>query len=165
MNEISNDLNVMYGRQFIITDNIQKVYLYKINVIETKSHSLYGQTKSKDKVFNKPILLHVMLDVDNTKQEQYGGSGLVRDDTGNLTFGVYLQELEENNIEIDRGDIIRYNMSGEKNRFYEVESANNVTDTNENSFGGFYTYWKKVICTPVKGDTLPIDDDNYKELR
>jgi len=50
------------------------------------------------------------------KQQYYGenAGGIVRDDTGNLSFGIYLKELEDKQVDIDRGDIIEYNMSGQK---------------------------------------------------
>jgi hypothetical protein len=98
-----------------------------------------------------------MINVEEGKQEYYGGSqgGISRDDSGGISFGVYLKELEEKNLEIDRGDIIEYNMSGSKNRFYEVESANNVTDETKKTIGGFKPYWKKITGVPVKSDTIP----------
>lgn len=157
MSQNSFDLDVMYGRNFLQTDNAQEVILYKINIIETKSHNLYGQTKAKDKKFMSPVRLSVMVNVDASKQEFYGSNqgGIVRDDTGNLSFGIYLKELEEKQVDIDRGDIIEYNMSGEKNRYYEVENANNVTDETNKTIGGFKPYFKRVTATPVKEDVIP----------
>ena len=46
-------------------------------------------------------------------------------------------------------------MSGEKNRYYEVESANNVTDETKKTIGGFKPYWKKISGVPVKEDVVP----------
>ena len=156
MNNDSFDLDVMYGRNFLQTDNAQTVKIYKINLIETKSHDLYGQAKTKDKKFMSPIELSVMVSVENGKQEYYGGNlgGITRDDSGNIRFGVYLKELEEKKIEVDRGDIIEYNMSGEKNRYYEVESANNVVDETKKTIGGFKPYWKLIAGVPVKEDVV-----------
>ena len=51
MTDNSFDLDVMYGRNFLQTDNAQKVIIHKINIIESKSHALYGQSKTKDKKF------------------------------------------------------------------------------------------------------------------
>lgn len=157
MNNNSFDLDVMYGRNFLQTDNAQYVTIHKINLIETKSHSLYGQAKTKDKKFFSPVKINIMVTIDDGKQEYYGGSqgGISRDDSGNISFGVYLKELEEKQLEIDRGDIIEYNMSGEKNRYYEVEDANNVTDETKKTIGGFKPYWKKIIGVPVKEDVVP----------
>ncbi|GAG08512.1 unnamed protein product, partial [marine sediment metagenome] len=157
MSDNSFDLDVMYGRNFLQTDNAQKVIIHKINLIETKSHSLYGQSKTKDKKFMAPVELSVMVTISEGKQEYYGGNqgGIARDDSGNISFGVYLKELEEKKIEVDRGDIIEYNMSGEKNRYYEVESANNVTDETNKTIGGFKSYWKRIVGVPVKEDVVP----------
>jgi hypothetical protein len=157
MTDNSFDLDVMYGRNYLETDNAQEIILHKINIIETKSHNLYGQTKTKDKKFVSPIRLKVMVTVEDSKQDYYGGNpgGIVRDDTGNIVFGIYLKELEDKNITIDRGDIVEYNLSGQKNRFYEVDSANNVTDTTNKTIGGFKSYWKRVSGVPVKEDVVP----------
>ena len=146
MTDNSFDLDVMYGRNYLLTDNAQSVIIHKINIIETKSHNLYGQAKTKDKKFMTPVRISVMVNIEEGKQQYYGSNagGITRDDTGNISFGVYLKELEEKHLEIDRGDIIEYNMSGEKSRYYEVESANNVTDETKKSIGGFKTYWKKI---------------------
>ena len=157
MTDKSFDLDVMYGRNFLQTDNAQKVNIHKINLLKTKSHTLYGQSKTEDKVFMSPVELSVMVNIEEGKQEYYGGNqgGISRDDSGNISFGVYIKELEEKDFEIDRGDIIEYNMSGEKNRYYEVESANNVIDETNKTIGGFKPYWKKIVGIPVKEDVVP----------
>ena len=114
MTDNSFNLDIMYGRNYLDTDNVQEVTIHKINLLESKSHSLYGQSKTKDKKFMRPVRIRVMLNIEEGKQENYGTNpgGIARDDTGPLTFGVYLKELEEKHLEIDRGDIIEYNMSG-----------------------------------------------------
>jgi hypothetical protein len=157
MSENSFELDVMYGRNFLQTDNVQTIWLHKINVNQTKVHELYGQAKTKDKKFMAPVQLSIMISVEEGKQDYYGSGqgGITRDDTGNITFGVYLKELEEKQIEVDRGDIVEYNMSGEKKRYYEVESANNVADETSKTIGGFKPYWKRITGVPVKEDVVP----------
>jgi len=157
MTENSFDLDIEYGRNYLKSDNVQEVIIHKINVIETKVHSLYGQAKTKDKKFMSPVRISVMVNVEDGKQEYYGSNpgGIVRDDTGNISFGVYLKELQEKQIEIDRGDIIEYNLSGAKNRYYEVESANNVSDETKKTIGGFKSYWKRITGVPIKEDVVP----------
>lgn len=157
MTDNSFNLDIMYGRNYLITDNAQEIILHKINILDTKSHALYGQTKSKDKKFLPPVRLSVMVDIEDASQKNYGDNpgGIVRDDTGNLTFGVYLQELIEKNVEIDRGDYIEYNLSGEKNRYYEVENANNISDETTKTIGGFKPYFKVITAVPVHSDVVP----------
>ena len=47
MTERVFNLQVMYGRNYLRTNNNQVVKIHKINVIESKSHKLYGQAKAK----------------------------------------------------------------------------------------------------------------------
>jgi len=157
MSENSFDLDIAYGRNFLETDNVQEVIIHKVNVTKTKTHSLYGQSKTKDKVCFSPVKIRSRVTVEAAKQIYYGDNagGIVRDDTGNLVFGVYLKELEEKKIEILRGDYVEYNMSGVKNRYYEIENAENIIDTTEKTIGGFKSYWKKVTAIPVKEDVVP----------
>jgi len=157
MSDNSFDLDVMYGRNFLQTDNAQKVKIHKINIIDTKTHDLYGQAKTKDKKFMSPVEISVMVNIEASAQSYYGDNagGISRDDTGNLIFGVYLKELDEKQLEVDRGDIVEYNMSGEKKRYYEIENANNVTDETQKTIGGFKSYWKRVSAVPVKEDVVP----------
>jgi hypothetical protein len=157
MSENSFDLDIEYGRNYLQTDNAQKVKIHKINVVTSKSHQLYGQAKTKDKKFFPPVEISVMVTVEGNKQNYYGDNpgGITREDSGNIVFGVYLKELEEKELIIDRGDIVEYNLSGLKNRFYEIENAENVTDTTDKTIGGFKSYWKKVTAVPVKEDVTP----------
>ena len=62
---------------------------------------------------------------------------------------------KEKKIEIDRGDIIEYNMSGDRDRYYEVENAQNVVDSTSQTIAGFKPYWKQIIAVPVKEDITP----------
>lgn len=157
MTEKSFDLDIMYGRNFLKKDNVQWIVLHRINLLETKSHSLYGQSKPADKSFMEPIKLSVMVTVEDGEQLYYGDyeGGITRDHGGNLIFGIYLKELEENQTEINRGDIVEYNMSGENPRYYEVESSNMVTDITSQTIGGFAPYWKRITAVPAKSDVIP----------
>ena len=57
MTDNSFELDVMYGRNFLHTDNAQKVKIHKVNIVKSKSHTLYGQTKPEDKKFFPYFLL------------------------------------------------------------------------------------------------------------
>lgn len=162
MSEESFNLDVELGRQFLYTDNVQLITLYRINIIESQTHSLYGQSKPSDRKYFEPVKLYAMVSVADSTQIGYGDGGITRDDIAGIEVGIYLKELEENNVEINRGDIISYNMGGEKERYYEVEYANNVIDETSKTFGGFKPYWRKVKAVPVKEDTIPFINETKK---
>lgn len=157
MNETSFNVDVMFGRNYMKTDVVHQIKVYKVNIIETKTHSLYGQSKSSDKKYFAPVEINAMVTVEDQEQTYYGDGkgGITRDDTGPITVGIYLDELKEKNLEIDRGDIIEYNMSGERDRYYEVENAQNVVDSTSQTIAGFKPYWKQIKAVPVKEDITP----------
>jgi hypothetical protein len=164
MNENSFNLEKMYGREYLKKDVNFFITLYRINIITTKTHALYGQTKAKDKEFLVPIKLNAMVNIEDRTQDTYGGdeSGLVRDDSGNIRIGIYLDELNEKGVEINRGDIIGYNQSGDIERYFEVYDANNVIDTTSQTIGGFKPYWKQVYASPVKEDVSDLIKNHHQ---
>ncbi len=156
MNDASFNLDIFYGRNYLRSDVVHEVTIHRVNVLETKTHNLYGQAKTKDKKFFAPVKINVMPLVETAEDKYYGEGkgGIVRDDTGNLSIGIYLTELEEKQVEINRGDYLEYNMSGEKKRYYEVQFAQNVVDETSQTVAGFRPYWKKVTAVPVKEDVI-----------
>jgi len=157
MNDNSFNLDIMYGRNYLKSDIVHIIKLHKIDVVKSVVDDLYNQAKPGDKKYFAPIEISVMIGVDDVKQEYYGKSqgGITRQDTGPLTIGVYLDELKEKNIDFDRGDIVEYNMSGKRSRYYEVEDAHVVTDETSQTIAGFKPYWKRIIANPVKEDITP----------
>jgi hypothetical protein len=154
MNEDSFNLDVQYGRMYMETDAPFYVKYYKINVITSKVHSLYGESKPGDKKFFAPIELNVMPEVQDSEGKSFGG--LVREDTGNLEFGIFDDELSEKGIEMVRGDYVSINVSGNKERYFEIETADYVNDSTSKTRGGFKSYWRKVVAVPVKEDVVPM---------
>jgi len=155
MNENSFELDIQYGRDYLENDSPFKVTYYRIDVINTVVDELYGEAKPSDKKFFPPIQFSVMLDIDDGETKYFGEDGLPRNDSGPLTFGIYLDEIKEKNTEILRGNYVSFNFSGEKERFYEITEADNVSDITSRSMGGFRPYWKKISAIPVKEDVIP----------
>lgn len=155
-NNDSFDLDVEYGRHYLDIDVNSIIKLYQINIIESKTHSLYGQSRAKDKKYLPPVKITGRVsNIGNSVQENYGGdNGLVRDDSGNIEVCFFIDELNELGIDFNRGDIIEYNLSGNKPRYYEIQNANNVIDTTSNTIGGFKPIFRKVIGIPVKTDVV-----------
>lgn len=165
MNEDSFDLDVMYGEHYLETDVNYFILLHKVNIIESKSHDLYGQAKSKDKSFFPAVKLNAMINVDDNQNTYYGDGqgGISRDDTGEIRVSIYLNELERKQINVDRGDIIEWNQSGERARYYEIQSAQNVVDSTSQTIAGFKSYWKQIIGVPVKSDIgVFLNNDTFR---
>jgi hypothetical protein len=158
MTDTSFDLDVELGRHYLETDVLYKVKVHKINIIDSKKDDEddpYGQVKPKDKKFFPPVEINAMVNVGNQEQKFFTEGGIARDDTGTIRIGVYMKELEENDLVIDRGDYIEFNMSGERPRYYEVENPEKVIDSTNRTIAGFKPYWREITAIPVKADTIP----------
>ena len=155
MSDDSFDLDVMYGRAYLETDSPFKVKYYRIDVVKSKVDDLYGESKPSDKKFFSTVEFHVMLDIEDGDTTYFGEDGLPRNDSGPLTFGIYLDEIAEKQTEIMRGSYVSFNFSGSKERFFEVVEADNVSDITSRTIGGYKPYWKKITAVPVKEDVVP----------
>ena len=67
MTQNSFDLDIMYGRNYLKSDNVQTVVIHRVNLNQTQVHALYGQAKTKDKKFLPPVKVSVMVDVEDGK--------------------------------------------------------------------------------------------------
>jgi hypothetical protein len=156
MSDNSYDLDVMYGREYLKTDSPFYVTYYKINQIKSRVDDLYGEAKAADKKFFSPIKLNVMIDIEDGDLKFLSETGIGRDDVGNLVFGIFEEELKEKQLEITIGDFVSYNVSGQRERFFEIAKADYVADASSKTRGGFRSaYWRKVEATPVKEDVIP----------
>lgn len=156
MSDNSYDLDVMYGREYLKTDSPFYVTYYKINVIKSRVDDLYGEAKPADKKFFAPIKINVMIDIEDGDLKFLSETGIGRDDIGNLVFGVFEEELKEKQLDINIGDYISYNISGQRERFFEISKADYVSDASSKTRGGFRSaYWRKVEAVPVKEDVVP----------
>lgn len=156
MSDNSYDLDVMYGREYLKVDSPFFVNYYKINILKTKVDDLYGESKPSDKKFFAPIKLNVMMDIEDGNEKFMSDTGILRDDVGNLIFGVFEEELKERSIEVILGDYVSINVSGQRERFFEVSNPNYVSDSTSKSRGGFRNdYWRLIEATPVKEDVVP----------
>jgi hypothetical protein len=156
MSDNSYDLDVMYGREYLKTDSPFYVTYYKINQIKSRVDDLYGEAKPSDKKFFPPIKLNVMIDIEDGEMKWLSDTGIGRDDVGTLVFGIFEEELKEKQLEITLGDYVSYNVSGQRERFFEISKADYVADESSKTRGGFRSsYWRKVEATPVKEDVVP----------
>lgn len=155
MSENSFELDIMYGRNFLQTDAPFIVKYYRIDVINSKVDDLYGEAKPADKKFFPPVELHVMLDIGDGETKYFGDDGIPRNDVGELTFGIYMDEITEKKTEIIRGNYVSFNFTGEKERFFEITDADNVSDLTSRTIGNYKPYWKKISAIPVHEDVVP----------
>lgn len=117
-----------------------EVLVYKLNLSATTTN-LYDETDNK--IYNAAILIPCIVTVDDQQwsSEDYGS-----DVTQTSTFAFLRDDLVENDIPIEIGDVIEY-----RSRFFEIDGIvenQNVAGKNpDNWFGGdTHGYSVSVIC-------------------
>ena len=117
-----------------------EVLVYKLNLTATATN-IYEETESK--VYNQAILIPCLATIDDQAwtSEDYGS-----DVTQTSTFAFLRDDLVDNNIPVEIGDVVEY-----RSRFFEidglVENQNFVGKNPDNWFGGnTHGYNISVIC-------------------
>lgn len=117
-----------------------EVLVYKLN-LESTTTNLYDETDTK--VYSEAKLLYCLINLEDQawSSEDYGS-----DVTQNATFAFLRDDLVENNIPVEVGDVIEH-----KSRFFEVdaivENQTFVGKNPDNWFGGdSHGYNISIIC-------------------
>jgi hypothetical protein len=152
-NQDSFNLDINYGRHYYSTDTNFNILLYRANIIESVVDDFYGEAKPINKKFEQPIRVNIWISENASEEQKYlSDTGIIRQDVESFIFNIYEKELEENKIQINRGDVIEYNPSNRKRRLYEVVDANYINESINQTYGGFTTYYRRIVCIPVKED-------------
>lgn len=145
------ELDFQMGMEFSNDDAIAKVTLYRIDIKNTKTHNLYGETKAKNKQFLTPIELNVTINELEIEDNFKAKEGIKHQNIGKLTFGVYKNELENKKCDIKIGDFISY-FDGEKDRNFEVTNVSNIASNN--SILNYKPMYMNVTCVMVLSDVF-----------
>lgn len=117
-----------------------EVLVYKLNLSATTTN-LYDETDNK--IYNEAVLIPSIVTIDDQQwnSEDYGS-----DVTQTATFAFLRDDLVDNNVPVEIGDVIEY-----RSRFFEIDAIienQNVAGKNpDNWFGGdTHGYNVSVIC-------------------
>jgi hypothetical protein len=147
------------GRE--ITEDILKesFLFYRIDLIKTKPHPLYGEAKKK--IWHPEVKVYGSINVEAGKPAQHVPGGLVKKGMGKITANVYFEHLKELNLieEIDGQQIISLIKMGDfigyKNQFYQITDDGHSQINNEHSWAGDRRFFITI-------EGIEIDEDVFK---
>jgi len=117
------------GRE-ITEDILQESFiLYRIDYKTTRTHDLYGE--SKKKTYLKPIEIFGRINVESNAPEYMTSGGIIRKGYGKLTANIYVEQLDEKEVEIRMGDFVYH-----KGNYYEIVDDGSSNIDNKHSWGG-----------------------------
>jgi len=147
-------LEVNIGRSYLESDIPAIINLHSVDYKKTKTNSLYGETRAKEKVVLPPIELKVRYVIEDSEASYISGSNVVRQFAGDLVFTVYENELKEKNATIRRGDFISLKNPKGNIIYYEVYDADLMNVSNNKTIGGLEAFYKKIKCRVVDKDVF-----------
>jgi hypothetical protein len=132
------------GRELVEYLTYQYFDLYRIDNVRTDSN-FYGENKVKH--FKEKLTLTGRIKISDSDVTLQGGFRRVSQ--GDMILGIYTDLLEENNCDINVGDIIHHH-----GKYYEVFDAGYNKDSNERKLGVDREFYRTILANTVKEDIV-----------
>ncbi len=145
-------LNIALGEEWLLGDMNFTVVLYRVDKSKTNQDDVYGESLTNSINFLPPVEIKGYVQIEAPSQATFGDSRLSQTEPGNMKLSVYLQTLEELNIEINYGDYIGYPETENRMRYYVVADDGRIISDNKHTYGGYKPYYRTIVCTPVSND-------------
>ena len=144
------NLEIEMGREAIEGDGNFTVVLFRVNRDMTEYDELYTEA-SKDGIrFFPPVELKVVPIMNEPENKSYNSNGSARYlQDGQLVFGVYSAQLEEENIDINYGDYIGYSVTETDIRYFSVSNDGRKNYDNKHTIMGWKGAFRTITCAPV----------------
>jgi len=146
--EVEFEYEIENGREFIEGDLNMTVVLYSVDVKNSKTHELYGESSAEDIIFKTPIELKVKVILEQPKNLGYEKDMFRIHEYGNLVFEVFQKHLDELNVDIKYGDFIGYSDFEDNIKFFQVVNDGKIFSNNENTFISYKGYYRTITCSP-----------------
>ena len=141
-----------YIQEYYSRDVSTKIILYQIDTVKTKVNQLYGEAKAYDKKILPPIELTAMIEIGDINSKNLTSIGIVDETYDSFKFSVFINELNEKNVSIKRGDFILYN-DGTVSNFFEINKVSNILS--KNTIGGLKPYFFSCEAILQTNNVLP----------
>jgi hypothetical protein len=146
------DFEVKIAKEYLMQDIPSTVFLFKIDYVKTKNDDIYGETISTEKITLKPIELRAKYTILDSETVFLGDGGISKEWGGDLSFKIFMDELEDKKTEINLGDFIGVVTSNSKMNYYEVIKRDKLNDSNKKSIGGLKSLYREFLAKKVDKD-------------
>lgn len=143
-------LEISMGREAMEGDQNFTVILYRVNRLESEYDELYGEATKDGIRFYPPIELKVIPIVAEADNKTYNPNGTLHNlQDGQLTFGLYEQQLIDLDTEISMGDYIGLPVSETEVRYFSVVNSGIKNYDNRHTIMGWKGAFRTVLCANV----------------
>ena len=138
------------GRNYIEQDMGQAVILYSVNVQETQTDAVYGESSPSSVEFLPPIEIPCVYEIEQPELKSYDKTKQLGtyNKIGKLTFSYYKETIDELGVEVKKGDYIGIQVTPEKTLFWVVNNVN-PNYGNEKTLWGTVPLYFTCTCSSV----------------
>ena len=135
------ELEIGFGREWLEGDINIKVILYQVDREETTTDDIYGEAGKGEISFKPPT------------NKNYNSDGSLRYlERGNITIGVYQDQLDELGVDISYGDYIGYAETETKIKYFTVSNDGRINADNAHTIVGYKGFYRTITCVPTDLD-------------
>lgn len=150
-------LDINMGMEFMESDINATIVLFRIDRKRTQIDDIYGESINEDLVFQTPIELNVVPEIENSENKTYNNNGTLRySQEGKLIFNVYKIQLEMKSIDITYGDYVGYQIDEKTIRYFQVTNDGKKDFDNKNTIMGYKPTFRRITCAPVDETDLKL---------
>jgi hypothetical protein len=142
-------LQLQMGEEYIKEQLGFKLILFRVDR-SASTDDIYGEAVKDGIKFHPPVEFSGLVDVEEPKNKDYKEGVIQFVQPGNMTISVYKHHLADLGVDIIYGDYIGYVESEDRVRYYTVVNDGRVTSDNKHTIGGFKSFYRTIICTPVQ---------------
>jgi hypothetical protein len=146
------DLEVKMGREAHEGDGNFTIVLYRVDRETTQIDDLYGEASASEINFHPPTEIYIIPIIDKAENKTYNEDSFQYEEDGNLTFIVYVEHLEELNVDVTVGDYIGYPINETDMVYFNVTNAGNKNYDNAHTVMGYKGAYRVVTCAPTNED-------------
>jgi hypothetical protein len=110
---------------------------------------VYGETLMDGIKFLPPVEFKGYVQIIQPENKNIGNSKINQIEPGNLKVGVYQNQLEGLDIDINIGDYIGYYESETRVRYYTVVNDGRVISDNKHTYAGTRPFYRSIIASAV----------------
>jgi hypothetical protein len=139
------------GKDYIEQDVNQTVVLYRVDLEKSNLDDVYGETSGSGVVFKTPVELHCLYKIEKPELKSYDKTKNLGTyiQTGQLTFGLYQETLDELGVEITTGDYVGVQVNPTHMEYFTVVNDGRNNYDNAHSIYGYKPGWRSVVAAPV----------------
>ena len=143
------------GKNYIEQDMNQTLVLYQVDIANTQTDALYGETTTSNVMYKAPVEFHCVYTIAEPELKSYDKTKNLGTymKTGNITFGVYQETLDELEAEIRVGDYIGCQVSPTHMEYFCVTNDGRNNYNNSISMYGYKALYRRCEAAPVSDMT------------